>query len=57
MATYKKRESTGILDASINLSYGSKSLVKTLRRNFTEVHEEKKTLGTTAVINLFTSGR
>ena len=54
MATYKKRESTGILDASINLSYGSKSLVKTLRRNFTEVHEEKKTLGTTAVINLFT---
>ena len=46
MATYKSKKSIGTLNASVNLSYGGKSIVKALTREYDEVYDIRKTLGT-----------
>ena len=44
MATYRQRKGTN-LTASLNISYGGKSMVKSLARTYQEVTEIKKTVG------------
>ena len=46
MATYKSKKSIGTLNASVNLSYGGKSIVKALTREYDEVYDIRKTIGT-----------
>ena len=42
MATYKSKKSIGTLNASVNLSYGGKSIVKALTREYDEVYDIEK---------------
>ena len=44
MATYKKRSTRNRLNATMDLSYGSGNIVKSLSRNYNEVYDMKKTL-------------
>ena len=44
MAIYKQRKGSN-LTASLNISYGGKSMVKSLSRTYQEITEIKKTVG------------